>query len=67
MTVVDEEQQIVFVKTHKTAGSSIELALSLALGKEAIVTLIMEDADRDVLRMRGCAIGRHVSGRCRPG
>ena len=51
MTVVDEEQKIVFVKTHKTAGSSIELALSLALGKEAIVTLIMEDADRDVLRM----------------
>ena len=50
MTVVAEEKKFVFVKTRKTGGSSVELALSLVAGRDAVVTLIMEDVDRDCRR-----------------
>ena len=50
MVVVSEEKKFVFVKTRKTGGSSVELALSGLAGRDAVVTLIMEDVDRDCRR-----------------
>ena len=50
MVVVSEEKKFVFVKTRRTGGSSVELALSGLAGRDAVVTLIMEDVDRDCRR-----------------
>ncbi len=38
MTVVSHEHEFIFLKTHKTAGTSLEGELAAALGEDAIVT-----------------------------
>ncbi|MEQ8717539.1 MAG: sulfotransferase family 2 domain-containing protein [Acidimicrobiales bacterium] len=41
--IISHEHSFIFIKTHKTAGSSIEAALSPHVGDDAVVTQLLPD------------------------
>jgi hypothetical protein len=45
--IVSHQHKFIFIKTHKVAGTSIEIALTRFAGEDGIVTPFMSKADED--------------------
>ena len=48
--IISHQYQFIFIKTHKTAGSSMEMALAPLCGKDDIITPMESNADSDLPR-----------------
>jgi Sulfotransferase family len=51
--IVSHEHRFVFMKTRKTAGTSVEIALSRVCGPEDVITPVLEESLRASLGGRG--------------
>lgn len=64
--IVDHERKFIFVKTHKTAGTSIEVFLAPLLGPDAIVTPVADvdhgarNFEKPRRKYRSLLAGNHV-------
>jgi hypothetical protein len=65
--IISHQHKFIFIKTRKTAGTSLEIALSAACGPDDVITPIGEEAIRRTLGYRGpqnCLIPlRSLTGR----
>ncbi|RCV51855.1 sulfotransferase family protein [Marinitenerispora sediminis] len=65
--IVLHSQRLVFVRTRKTAGTSIEIALSRLAGRDDIVTAL-SPRDEDLRRVHGgCGPQNHLAPGAAPG
>ena len=68
--IVSHEHKFIFLKTKKTAGTSIELALTELCGSDDVITPLTEIDEAQARRRRaarrigGCMAGGDRSGRC---
>lgn len=53
--IISHKHKFIFVKTRKTAGTSVEIALSRHLGPDDIITPISPDDEK--LRAERCDLG----------
>ena len=51
--IVSHRHRFIFIKTEKTAGTSIELSLAKVCGPEDVITAVLHPADRELRRSLG--------------
>jgi Sulfotransferase family len=51
--IISHRHKFIFIKTEKTAGTSIELALARICGPEDVITAMVHPADRELQRSLG--------------
>ncbi len=51
--IISHRHKFIFIKTEKTAGTSIELALARICGPDDIITAVVHPADRELQRALG--------------
>lgn len=51
--IISHRHKFIFIKTEKTAGTSIELALSRVCGPTDVITALVHPEDRELLRSLG--------------
>jgi hypothetical protein len=51
--IISHRHKFIFIKTEKTAGTSIELALARICGPEDVITAVVHPADRELQRSLG--------------
>lgn len=53
--IISHRHRFIFIKTEKTAGTSIEMALAKVCGPDDVITAVVHAADRELLRSLGPA------------
>ena len=54
--IISHRHKFIFIKTEKTAGTSIELALAKVCGPEDVITPVLHSADRALRKSLGPGI-----------
>ena len=54
--IISHRHRFIFIKTEKTAGTSIELSLAKACGPEDVITAVVHPADRELRETLGPGI-----------
>ena len=56
--IISHKHKFIFIKTHKTAGTSLEIALSKYCGEEDVITPI-SDKDEQIRRNLGYRVAQN--------
>jgi len=56
--IISHRHRFIFIKTEKTAGTSIELALAKVCGPDDVITPVVHPADRELRRLLGPGVRR---------